>query len=331
MKQVLLLSISILLATVSNAQEAVDNTTHTLISKRTASWCSNCGSYGWDLFEGLLEDSEGVPEAIAVAVHSSGDYQNAVSNLFVRYVGGAGQPLFFANSQDMLVNRNNIAAKRVEIMSQVTANAAVDAPVGLSSTAILDGTALTVDTDYAITAGTDYKVGVYLLYNNLIGPQSARGSNANHKRMLQEFFLTEEIEGDAITGTEGSHSVTVDIADLGTHPIEDMQILVVVWTGTGNSIDYINGRLLDITSATVDAADITIEDLKVISLDASIEASWSGTEVSTAMLVSVTGQVVATTAVNGSKSVRLTAEHGGLYVLVLDTPQGRHSQQVVLR
>ena len=55
-KIILLLSVFFYLGMNAIAQ-TVEAKQNTLITKKTATWCSFCGTWGWDFFENLVEDA----------------------------------------------------------------------------------------------------------------------------------------------------------------------------------------------------------------------------------------------------------------------------------
>ncbi|MEO1714235.1 MAG: hypothetical protein AAFU60_12955 [Bacteroidota bacterium] len=58
MKQTsLLFALLLVLGGSLQAQEVMEVTTP-VITKKTATWCINCGTWGWDLFEGLVSANQ---------------------------------------------------------------------------------------------------------------------------------------------------------------------------------------------------------------------------------------------------------------------------------
>ena len=57
MKQFTLLTI-FCIASISLFSQEVMEVQQTLLTKRTATWCPYCGTWGWGFFEDLIEDNE---------------------------------------------------------------------------------------------------------------------------------------------------------------------------------------------------------------------------------------------------------------------------------
>ena len=119
MKQFLLvLALVFSITTLTQAQEIiVPETNQPMITKRTASWCTNCGTWGWSLFENLLSDNQG--DALLVTAHHSGNYQNDVAKEITSNFGAAGQPIFYFNSENQFANSGNSSTIRSNIQAAV--------------------------------------------------------------------------------------------------------------------------------------------------------------------------------------------------------------------
>lgn len=74
------------------AAQQVEEVQRTLITKRTASWCINCGTWGWTLFDGLVADNE--DKSVLIAAHYDGDLENAAAEEITDNFGGFYQPRF---------------------------------------------------------------------------------------------------------------------------------------------------------------------------------------------------------------------------------------------
>lgn len=328
MKKLLLTSISLCFLTVSLLAQTVDFAQHTLVSKRTASWCSNCGSWGWDAFEGILADFEDTNTAIGVAVHSSSsDYSNAVTQLFTQHIGTGPQPVFYHGTTNLGLSRNNSAAKRQELMEIASTAASTDSPVGLGVNSTITGDELAVSVAYG-TDGGAYRLGVYLINNNLVGFQSTRGNSAVHKRMLVG-YLTPTVEGDLLSDTEGTVRYTASIADLGISSVENYEVLVVVWE-ISNGLAFANGRISDIGQASVSTTQVSIEGLRYTTDDVNINVSWSGDDVQRIDLIDRSGRLVESVHASGQQAVLRTPVESGIYILTMHTSQGVVSEQIAV-
>lgn len=330
MKHLLIILAALTIGTMADAQ-SLDYTTHTMISKRTASWCSNCGRHGWDMKESVLAASADRPEAMLLSVHISGDYANETSRFFTDYVGGNGQPQFLVDQTVIPFSASTIPSSTDAVMSAVDDNLAVQSVVGLDVQAVYTDDMLTVEASYAYEGADAYSMGVYTVRNNFVGPQAARGSDAVHQRLLWD-YLTDNVEGESLADNQGTYRVESDLMELGGHPADDTQILVVVWRETATGREYVNGRLVDIQELIIDTEEVVIEDLLVQQTGTELLVSWSGA-VTDVSLVSMNGSQIARKATQGQQSASIITEAfaTGVYVLTLVTAQGPYSQQVLIK
>lgn len=262
---------------------------------------------------------------MAVAVHSSGNYLNETTSFFADYIGGQGQPLFFADRTNLGINRNNGAAKRQELLDIVQTAAGTNSAIGLSATASSDGTTLVVSVDYE-SLSADYRLGVYLLDNNLVGAQASRGNDAQHKRMLIG-YMTTGVEGRELTGNSGNETFTAPLSAYDIVRESEFQVLVVAWDVSG-SMAFANGRLLDIEDAVVSTTALQIDDFDYQVSGDQVTARWSGPSVTSATLTSLSGQSIAKESVYNN-GVELSAPAAsGVYVLTLFGAEGIYSEKV---
>ncbi len=237
-----LLFISILTFT-SHAQE-VPETQESLITKITASWCGNCGTWGWSLFLDLIEDN--ADNALIIANHSSGDLVNTTSSEIVQNFNTSGQPRFLLNNIDQGASSGSSATVRDEIKNLVEANA-VDQPVvnaGLNVN--LEGTSLVVDTKtkFFLDASGEYYLSAYVIEDNLVSNQSGQGSMAVHKHILRtsigDTFGTLLDSGDIASNSEYTNQFSMDIP--ATWNADELEIALIIWKKVDDTYEYVNSN-----------------------------------------------------------------------------------------
>lgn len=234
-----------------------------LITKISASWCPKCGSWGWDLMEGLIADNR--QSSSLLTIHYSGNYKNDVAVKMATNFDFFGQPQFFINSQHVPVSFNNTADRRVEIREAV---ARLVAQPPLVQTGILAGTddeflhVATQTRFFQDTAG-DYRLGIYLVERRFVGYQSGHSNadEAEHKNLLR-MSLTEGAFGEPIaTGavqqrSEMGITASIALADL-PYALDNIQILTIIWKAVGDRYEVIN------TNSTTELLDnFTLTDVR---------------------------------------------------------------------
>lgn len=220
-----------------------------LVTKVSASWCPRCGSWGWQLMEGLIEDNQA--SANLITAHYSGDYRNDAAAALASNFNIFSQPQFFVNSEYIPVAYNNFEERRPMIKEAVTQSAS---QIPLAQTGLLagtDGEQLNIATRtrfFQDTEGT-YNLGIYLLQRSFVGYQAGYGNDAEHKNVLRG-ALTQEIFGEMLatgvisSGTEVSLEISVALEDIA-YPMDNIQILTVIWKNDDGRYDVVNSNTSD--------------------------------------------------------------------------------------
>ncbi len=212
----------------------VEQRQRTLITKRTASWCGNCGTWGWAFMEALIEDNDG--KAVLVAAHFSGDLANQISTDITNNFGGVGQPNFFVENERLPAGSSTWSNFRTQTKDFVDMNFEAEPIVntGLSATMNSNGNlAVTAKSKFFQDTDGEYLLGVYVLENNLINNQSGQGANANHKKVLVA-SATADSFGDVIAndanimaGTEVMNEYV--ISGLDANNAANYELIAIVW------------------------------------------------------------------------------------------------------
>ncbi|MEM9919857.1 MAG: Omp28-related outer membrane protein [Bacteroidota bacterium] len=252
----------ILFVLAAHAQQ-VTEVQRTMITKKTATWCSHCGQWGWSFFKNVLDDNSS--EAFVVAAHYSGNLTSTTASEFVSNLNdNAGQPRFFVNSDDIGVNSSNGAAKRTEVRDAVTGNQGqnVIANTGLISKIEGNELKITARTKFFTNTSGDYYVSILVMEDDVEASQSSRGV-VDHARILR---------GAANSGTFGQQLANTDIA-AGTEYVKEftvvlsndwnqdnLELVAVVWNKVNDKYQFVNAFLTkELNSTTTSTNDLAGE------------------------------------------------------------------------
>ncbi len=275
MRKALTVSFLIVFSIACNlSAQQVEQVQRTLLTKKTASWCSKCGTWGWQMFEGLLDQNSN--KAVLFAAHYSGDLINNTAIAITDNFGGAGQPIFYVNNEDQFVNSGNVSAKLDEVRGQVDANfqQAPLANAGIEAT--LAGTELTIKTKTRFFQATEgkYYLGLYILENNLVSPQAANSNTAIHQKVLRTAVTTDHFgqliaDGTVPVDTEVDHTFTYQMPSGLTK--ENTEIAIVIWKVAGGDFEVVN----TFSTTQIDIPNST-ESLASGSLQLEVQYATSG-------------------------------------------------------
>ena len=246
-KRVLLCSILFLLYGSAFAQE-VAQIQQSLITKRTATWCPYCGSWGWDFFEDLQANTS--DKAVLIAAHFGGSaLENTASIDIVNNFGSSSQPKFFVNNELQVVTSGNLPSALAVVEAKVDDNylAAPLANVGLET--VWDGNNLEVKTKtrFFQPANATYHLGLYLVEDKVLAAQASQSGQVDHMRVLRA-AVTPNTFGDQIAsgpidaGTEYTGTYPVSLSG---YDLDNLDIVGVVWKKEADKYLVVNVWSID--------------------------------------------------------------------------------------
>ena len=249
MKKLLLLTIISFATLTINAQE-VSEEQWSLVTKKTADWCTFCGGWGWTFKDYLLEDQEGLPVVFWMA-HYSGGLQTPTAKAISDNFPSSGQPVFFLNNDNMLVSSGNLNAKRAEFQLFIESISALSPFAGVGSTAVFDGEKIISKSKakmFTNLEGGDYWLASYLVDDELIAYQASQGNNAKHQNILLHSFHGNEYFGENVnigavsTNQEFIVDGELDFTDDSNIPdyTDGYSIVTILWTKVGSTYTPLN-------------------------------------------------------------------------------------------
>ena len=246
MKKILLVCLVLFTYTLQGQVPEVQEVQKSIFTKVTATWCPNCGTWGWSFFKGLEDENN--PNAILLKAHYSGDLQTSVAQALSSNFNATGQPNFFLNNDRISVSSGNIAAKLEELKNSIDENA-TQAPI--ANTALF--AAIGANNDLQISTNSrffqdaegEYHLGVYVTEDAIVNNQSGQGSNAVHSRILQT-AVTEDAfgvlltSGNTTSGTEFSNNFTIALDP--NWEKDNLRLVGIIWEKVGDDFQFVNAE-----------------------------------------------------------------------------------------
>ena len=219
-----------------------------VLTKRTAEWCINCGTWGWTMFEGLIEDNH--PNALVIAAHYSGDLANQTATDITNNFGGFGQPTFFMDNENQLASVINYPTKLEEIKLKVTAAGGINPLAQTGIMAVYNDTELKVHTKtrfFEATSGA-YYVGIYQVDKSVIFFQQGQGNDADHKNVLQASLLGDSFgtlvaEGAVAAETDFDLTATIDLSEVDD--MDNLRFATIIWVKVDDKYEVVNSNFSD--------------------------------------------------------------------------------------
>lgn len=241
MKNFLLLFFAILF-TGSLAAQDVAQVQKSLITKRTATWCSFCGTWGWTLFDHLVADNH--PEAVMVAAHfGDSQLENPTSLAWVANLGGSGQPRFYLNNTLQSASAATIQATRTNMMAQVDDFYAQSplANTGMEVTQNGDQLSVQAKVRFFEAAEGTYHLALYVIEDSISAQQAGIGVT-RHKLVLQESMSSDPF-GELLATGNIDAGTDFDLqfeANLSSYDADQVRVIAVIWKKEGNDYLFVN-------------------------------------------------------------------------------------------
>lgn len=251
MKSILICSFGLLLATNLMAQDSIHvaEVQTTLVTKRTATWCSICGGYAWDMMKRLQSNYDST-EAIAVSAHHSSSsrlYSEVAKAWIDAFQPAFSQPRFYVGTQ---VVGGGDPGTESTIENRIAADRDTDplAGVGLQVAYEPETRSMRVRARMSFfrAAGAgNYRLGLYLLERQVVAEQANQSGASEHNNVLRE-SLTDQAFGTLLHQGAVTAGLEYDKELFYTLPepyrIDNVRILAVIWSDQPEQIEVVNAR-----------------------------------------------------------------------------------------
>jgi len=247
----------------------IPTTQKPVIIKITASWCPNCGSWGWTFFHNLIEDND--TKSVIFAAHSSGNYQNSTSVDFSNNFNAIGQPRFLLNGEDQYVGSNNTSSKRSDFATKVNteSNESLLAQTGIEATYNDNTMTVSYNTKFFSSASGEYYLGLYLIEKEVTGYQAGQGNNAKHKKILREELTGKSFGNLIVSGDISSDNVYEGKVqfDISKYDVKNLEIASIIWKKENDKYEIVNSNIDTEVSYSGTSATKQFNNQEIFSFD----------------------------------------------------------------
>ncbi len=232
------------------AQSQVQQKKMALVTKKTATWCYPCGTWGWELQEEIESDNYDKAVIFELLSSSSDQYlynstAAAIQNNFP-YTGS--YPAWFVNGAD----KTEYAGGGV--YPSITRTNCEDAVDSTSNTIILANCSYTfsysagilnanVQTKFFNFASGEYFLGLYIIEDHVVAYQNGIGTSAVHEHVLRAamsatWYGDKIAAGSIAKNTTYSNSFSKALATSYDH--DNVWLAAIIWKKNGSKYEYIN-------------------------------------------------------------------------------------------
>lgn len=332
-----------MIAMLSTQAQEISSDQWTIVTKTSASWCSNCGSWGWDMFKNLIDDND-EKNVIIWSSHNSGDLDNEASIDINNGWGSSGQPQFFVNSDEFNINQANPDQSRALINDYIDDLLGLGSLAGVGLDATYDGETLSVTGKaefFADLGDGDYHLALYLLKDHVISNQAAVGPNADHRYILSDkitesSFGQQIVQGAVASGSTYTIEASKEIADID---INNDQVVAILWNLRVDGVYAFfnaNRNTISSTSSAIDIFGIsdinTRQNESEVIIDITTEQNLG---LVNTRLVNISGQIIDTQNLqvnSGINQVKYNTTNlaAGTYLIQIEANGKVHTEKVIV-
>jgi len=306
-----------------------------VVSKITATWCSNCGSWGWDYFEALRNIYQNQPDVCLIGVHHSGDLLNPVSDWFSGNLNNSYQPEFYVNNEQIDVLSFNWNSKIDELRDMVDSYSQEIAFVDFDFVnAYVESGEIVCNVNFGASskATGDYYFAVYVFENAVENFQSTRGMTM-HPNVLRSVLGSSEFGSLYASSGQGTSAGQQELkmALNGSWNKDNLGLLAVMWRQDGNSYIVDNAQSIyniGLLSSS-EEIDESLFSLKYVPAGVTVEANSFDSKLSY-QLFDNAGRRVESGILSGLHTIQHASYPAGIYTLVVQKESKFLSKQIIL-
>ncbi len=245
-----------------------------IVTKHTATWCTNCGRTAWDVFTQVVNNLG--DNAIPLSAHrsrSSDLYSDAAAAFLENMDGVIYQPEFFVNEKKISGGSsdlyNNIESEVFAIEAQTP-----DVQTGLELYLNEDGSGplrINTRTKFLRELSGQYFLSVWLIEKEVIAFQQSQGNSATHKQVIRKALTESPFGMELFNGNAGPDEdiymdLEYELEDGET--MEGKEVMVAIWRWQNDRYNYVNSNASDIfftqnTTTSVNQLDNRVSAFKV--------------------------------------------------------------------
>lgn len=312
-----------------------------VMSKMTATWCINCGTWGWGFMEGVKDEFQQRDDALVLGVHFSGNLQNDVSVWWKDNLNIVGQPQFYLNNEKVSVGSSSWNNKLSEIpgdIDNIQANASVD---DLSFVNAFINADDKIETNLLIgpasgPSDNDQYFNVYIYENNVEEVQSGHSGTVLHPNVLRASMLN-DFEG-TLLGAAGSMPNPTPSNFNASYPLDDswdpenLGLLAIWWEKIDDTYVIKQSTAID-NIGLLSSSETTFDKnlFSAINTETSINISTESDEDFNYALSNVQGQTIAQGTLNREASISTTEMTSGMYLLNISKGNKYFTQKLFVK
>jgi len=331
MKQIITVLI-LFVSSFSFAQQA-ENTY--IMSKVTATWCPNCGTWGWGFMEGGKDEFKDRDYAMVLGVHYSGNLKTDVGVWWANNLSSVGQPTFYMNNNRVSVSSGSWQNKVSEVITGVDQEYALWDGINAFriTNAFINGdgnieTNISINPDMPV--GENDYFALYVFENNVQDVQSGLSGTVSHPNVLREGF-NENHQGELVSSL-GSGDLNFQHAFNENWNRENVGLLAIWWNETADGFVINQAKAIENIGLLSSSEDTLDESLfSVISNESTIELSVTNDDTYNYTISEMSGKILNQGNFRKQKSISSLDLISGMYIVSIQKDNKQFTQKIFVR
>lgn len=327
----------------------VSQTSMPLISKKTATWCGPCGTWGWSTFKTMVDQN--IENAILIELHQSTSsklHADVATALYKEFDQIGSTPAFYVGTTNMTQYSETggiFTGSTITRVKEKADSMAIAVPINSGFDAKVEGDMIVMDAKVKFFEESEgeYYLGAYVSEKDVLGYQNGIGNDAVHYNILRAAMTTDPFgekiaEGTTTADTEFDFDLSLAV-DAGWKK-GDLQVFTVIWKKEENgSYTFQSGYTETlVTSIGEDPIQNQFEvyptvfaqgENIIISTDQTFDSNFK------VSVVNMVGQEMIQGFLNkGQDQIQLNTQalpSKGNYLVVIESEEGIHREMILVR
>lgn len=313
-----------------------------LLTKITATWCPNCGTWGWTAMKDMTDRLHG-DKATVMALHFSGDLADDLNKELASNFPAVGQPIFQKNGEDLNFTGSTYTSKLDELESVIASEPDVINAFNILNPSVkqlADGGYeffIPVEIDASNLEEANYSLGLYYVRDDVIANQSGQSGDVEHFKIVDRSF-TDNVYGWSYS-QPGVTSLTYTTSESDIFSGDGKQELVaILWKidGDNRTVVTTDNSEFEVISNTTDLNTIALNARVFQNATNQIEVNLTTNQSSNQSVVSnvysITGRQLGSQPLTDGVAVFETSIllGNGLYIITLESEGHLKSYKVIV-
>ena len=297
-----------------------------VLSKVTATWCPNCGSWGWSYMESMKDEFQD-ENAVVLGVHFSGDLENETAVWYAENLDAIGQPRFYVNNTNVSVRSSDWSEKIQETKDLVEEEKSRTHDILSLSQVSIANNNIAAQVNLSALPVTDAYLAVYIYENNVMNNQAGNAANGIHPNVLRK-SMSIDPQGISISDV-GNYDFSTELDP--SWNTDELGLLMIVWRKDGDKYTIRSSQAVHNVGLKLNTEEsLSDMDVTITQTVGNISISIDDDRAYELTVYDMSGRTLETTQLIRSKELATDQWMPGAYLISLQREGQIYNKQIVL-